>query len=121
MDIEEFYEADERRRRSEEVEIGTDWHDDKNVRYELSWVADTGELYVMGEPNAYMSEDLFGGIHEASLPTGAVTVAVVGWIADRARVEQVLDGWQGAMAEPNSVSWLTERLRPQSVPRQPPG
>jgi hypothetical protein len=120
MDIEQFYEADERRRRSEEIEIGTDWHDENDVRYELSWVADTGELYVMCEPNAPMSEDLFGGIHEASLPTNAVTVGLVGWIPDRARVEQVLDGWQTAMTKPASVSWLADRLRQQSVPRQPP-
>jgi hypothetical protein len=32
MDIEEFYQADERRRRSEEVEIGTDWHDADGAR-----------------------------------------------------------------------------------------
>jgi hypothetical protein len=121
VDIEEFYQADERRRRSEEVEIGTDWHDGAGVRYEVSWVADTGELYVMGEPNTPMSVDLFGDIYETQVPTGAVTVAVVGWIADRARMEQVLDGWQTAMTEPNSVSWLADRLRQQSVPRQPPG
>ncbi len=69
MDIEEFYEADERRRRSEEVEIGTDWHDADGARYELSWVADTGELYVMREPNAPMSVDPFGDVYEPSVPT----------------------------------------------------
>ncbi len=121
MDIEEFYEADERRRRSEEVEIGTEWHDSDGARYELSWVADTGELYVMREPNAPMSTDPFGDVYGSSLPTSAVTVAVVGWIADRARLEQVLEGWQSAMGQENSVSWLAERLRQQSVPRQPPG
>ena len=50
MDIEQFYEADERRRRSEELELGTEWHDATGARYEVSWVADTGELYVMFEP-----------------------------------------------------------------------
>ena len=35
---------------------------------------------------------------ESSLPTRSVTVAVAGWIADRVRMEQVLDGWQDAMA-----------------------
>jgi hypothetical protein len=84
-------------------------------------VADTGELYIMGEPNVALSEDLFGGIHENRLPTSAVTVAVVGWIADRARVDQVLDGWQQAMEPDNSLVWLVERLRQQDVPRQPPG
>jgi hypothetical protein len=120
VDIEEFYAADERRRRSEEIELGTDWHDDRNVRYEVSWVADTGELYVMAEPNASVSVDLFGDTYESQVPTSSVTVAVVGWMADRARMEQVLDGWQTAMATANSVSWLTDRLRQQSVPRQAP-
>jgi hypothetical protein len=120
VDIEEFYAADERRRRSEEVEIGTEWHDGAGVRYEVSWVADTGELYVMCEPNAPMSLDLFGDMYERPVATSAVTVAVVGWIADRARVEQVLEGWQASMTQPDSVSWLAERLRQQSVPRQHP-
>jgi hypothetical protein len=120
MDIEGFYEADERRRRSEEVEIGTDWHDDKDVRYELSWVADTGELYVMCEPNGAVALDLFGDAIEGSVPTSAVTVAVVGWIADRAEVESVLHGWQTAMTEDDSISWLTARLGQRAVPRQAP-
>jgi hypothetical protein len=47
-------------------------------------------------------------------------VAVIGWIADRARLEQVVDGWPAAMTEPNSVAWLADRLRQQSIPRQPP-
>jgi hypothetical protein len=121
MNIEEFYEADERRRRSEEVEIGTEWHDANGARYEASWVADTGELYVMAEPNAQLATDLFGDAWAPSVSTDSVTVAVVGWIPDRARLEQVLDGWQAAMGEANSVAWLSERLRQQSVPRQQPG
>jgi hypothetical protein len=83
-------------------------------------VADTGELYIMGEPNAPMSLDLFGDVYEVPVPTSAVTVAVIGWIADRARLEQVVDGWPAAMTEPNSVAWLADRLRQQSIPRQPP-
>jgi hypothetical protein len=120
MDIEGFYTADERRRRSEEIELGTEWHDAELARYEVSWVADTGELYVMGEPEAPMSVDLFGDLYEPQVPTSAVTVAVLGWISDRAQLEQILDGWQKAMTEPNSIAWLLERLRQHDVPRQPP-
>ena len=47
MDIEEFYDGDPRRRSSEETEFGRDWSDGTGVRSELSWVADTGELYVI--------------------------------------------------------------------------
>jgi hypothetical protein len=120
MDIEGFYRADERRRRSEEVEFGTDWHDSAKARYEVSWVADTGELYLMGEPNEPFRVDLFGDMFELAVPTEAVTVAVIGWVADRSRLEQILDGWPAAMAGPDSLSWLAERLRQQAVPKQPP-
>jgi hypothetical protein len=120
MDIEEFYGADERRRRSEEIELGTEWHDPEGVRHEVSWVADTGELYVMREPAARMSEDGFGDEYSGSLPVSAVTVVVVGWIPARDRLEAVLAGWQDAMAGSDSLSWLTGRLRDEAVPEAPP-
>jgi len=120
MDIEEFYEADERRRRSEEVELGTEWRDRDGVRHGVSWVADTGELYVMREPSARIAEDLFGDEFSGSLPTDAVTVGVVGWIPDRDRLEQVLAGWPDAMTGENSLSWLAARLRDEGVPKAPP-
>lgn len=120
MDIEEFYEADERRRRSEEIELGTEWHDRDGVRHEVSWVADTGELYVMREPAPRMSEDLFGDEFSGSLPVSAVTVAVVGWVPTRDRLEEVLAGWQDAMTGSESLSWLAGRLRDEAVPKAPP-
>jgi len=120
FNIEEFYTADERRRRSEEIEFGTEWRDADRARYELSWVADTGELYVMREPSLPMATDLFGDVWSVKVPTTAVTVAVVGWIADRARVEAVLEGWEEAMAGPDGVSWLVQRLSRAGIPRQPP-
>jgi hypothetical protein len=120
MDIEEFYEADERRRRSEEIELGTDWHDHEGVRYELSWVADTGELYVMREPGGRIVEDPFGDAFSSSVRVDTLTVAVVGWIPDRDRMEEVLAGWQDAMAGNNSVAWVAGRLRDEAVPKAPP-
>jgi hypothetical protein len=120
MNIEEFYEADERRRRSEEIELGTEWHDGDGVRHEVSWVADTGELYVMREPAARMTEDPFGDAFSGSLPLDAVTVAVVGWIPTRDRMEEVLAGWEDAMAGPQSLTWLATRLRDQAVAKTPP-
>ena len=120
MNIEEFYEADERRRRSEEIELGTEWKDRDGVRHEVSWVADTGELYVMREPAPRMSEDLFGDEFSGSLPLDAVTVAVVGWIPTRDRMEEVLAGWEDAMPAPESLSWLAARLRDETVPKAPP-
>jgi hypothetical protein len=118
MDIEQFYEADERRRRSEEIELGTEWRDADGARYELSWVADTGELYVMREPDVPMTEDPFGDLYRSQVRTDSVTVAVVGWIPERDRMEEVLEGWDRVMAEPNSIRWLADRLRQREVPRQ---
>ena len=120
MDIEEFYEADERRRRSEEIELGTEWHDANGARYEVSWVADTGELYVMRDPASKGAEDPFGDALAGSVPVGALTVTVVGWLPDRDHLDRVLAGWQDAMAGEDSVSWLTSRLRDEAVPKVPP-
>jgi hypothetical protein len=120
MDIEEFYEADERRRRSEEIELGTEWRDRSGVRYEVSWVADTGELYVMREPAPPMAEDPFGDVFSGRARVDGLTVGVVGWIPDRDRLEAVMAGWEDAMAGPDGVSWLECRLRDEGVPASPP-
>ena len=119
MDIEQFYAQDERRRRSAEVELGTEWQDADGARYELSWVADTGELYVMREPSVPMSEDPFGDVYRSNVPVGEITVAVVGWIADQAKLEEILQGWQDAMTQPNSARWIAARLEEHGVPREP--
>jgi len=120
VDIEEFYEADERRRRSAEVELGSEWHDASGARYEVSWVADTGELYVMLEPVSGNFEDPFGDIFPSRPSLELLTVAVVGWIPDRERLDAVLAGWEDAMPASDSVSWLAARLRDEGVPRAAP-
>ena len=120
MDIEEFYDQDERRRRSAEVEFGTEWKDAAGARYEVSWVADTGELYVMLEPVSGNFEDPFGDIFPSRPSLASITVAVVGWIPDRERVDAVLAGWEDAMSGPDGVAWVAARLRDCDVPRTPP-
>jgi hypothetical protein len=120
IDVEQFYEADERRRRSEEIELGTEWYDADGARYEVSWVADTGELYVMREPGTQVTEDPFGGVWPRGLSLHSVTVVVVGWIASREQMEQILDGWESAMTEPNGLAWLAARLSERGVPKGPP-
>ncbi len=57
MDIEEFYDADPRRRESDEIEFGREWKDANGMRTELSWVAATGELYAMAEPAGSVEMD----------------------------------------------------------------
>jgi len=117
VDIEEFYDADERRRQSAEVEFGRDWTDDHNIRHELSWVEDTGELYVLREPVPHGYADPFGGIHYSGTHQAdeteveGMTVIIVSHVDTRDKIEAALDGWQDAIAAPDSVSWLVDRLR----------
>ena len=52
MDIEEYYDADPRRRAAEERGFGSNWNltDDPHHRWDLFWNAGTGELYLMAKP-----------------------------------------------------------------------
>ncbi len=114
MDIEEFYDADPRRRESEEVEFGREWSDPNGMRTELSWVADTGELYAMAEPAEQVYMDPLGDTRVGDLPTELVTVEILGTVADRAVVDQLLAGWEDAMGKgPNSIQWVRDRVAPR--------
>jgi hypothetical protein len=121
MDIEEFYSADERRRQSDEVELGTNWFDAKGSRYELSWVHDTGELYTMLELLPEVDTwTPFGDAEVEQMPVDRVLVMVVGYIPDLAQVEAILAGWPEQMAKPDGISWVAERLRANGVPAAAP-
>jgi hypothetical protein len=110
MDIEQFYDADPRRRESEEIEFGREWSDANGLRTELSWVADTGELYAMAEPSEPVFMDPVGDTRVPDLPTELVTVDILGVIPDRARVDLLLAGWEGEMEKPNSIQWVRDRI-----------
>jgi hypothetical protein len=116
MDIEEFYSADERRRQSAEVELGTNWFDAQGSRYELSWVEDTGELYTMLEltPEAD-SFTPFGDIEVEEIPVDRLVVMVVGVVPNLDEVERILSGWPEQMAKPDGISWVAGQLRTNGV------
>ena len=114
MDIEEFYDADPRRRESEETEFGREWSDANGLRTELSWVADTGELYAMAEPAGSVEMDPFGDTRVDNLPTELVTVEILATITDRADLDRILAGWEAAMDGTNSLAWVRQRLRDAS-------
>jgi hypothetical protein len=121
MDIEQFYSADERRRQSAEVEFGTDWFDAKGSRYELSWVEDTGELYVMLELVPEVDTwTPFGDAEVEKMPVDRVLVMVVGTVPTLAEVERILSGWSEAMARPDGISWVAEHLKTAGVAAAPP-
>jgi hypothetical protein len=118
MDIEEFYDADDRRRKSAEIELGTDWRDESANRYELNWVEDTGELYVMREPAARAWADPFAGIHvdiRGKSPVTGEIVSVIAHIPSRAELEEVLEGWPEAMSQPDGTAWIARRLGQRGV------
>ena len=116
MDIEQFYTADERRRRSVEVEFGNNWFDAKGSRYELSWVEDTGELYAMLElvPEAD-SWTPFGDIEVEAVSVDSVLVQVICTIPTLEEVERILSGWSEHMSDPNGVAWVADRLRANGI------
>jgi hypothetical protein len=121
MDIDQFYEGDPRRRPSAEIELGSEWLDKDNVRHELNYVEDTGELYVMREPAPHVTEDPFGGLYVSAGPgfDHKMTVHVVATIDSVDSLHQILDGWQDAMGQPDGATWLGDRLRAAGVASLP--
>lgn len=117
MDIDEFYEAEPRRRASAELELGSEWLDKDGVRHELNYVEDTGELYVVREPAPHVTEDPFGGLHVTAPPgyDHKMTVHVIARILSVEDVHRILDGWQEAMQSDHGADWLGERLRTAGV------
>lgn len=110
MDIEEFYDADPRRRASEEVAFGHEWTDANGGRYEVMWIADTGEVYAMFEPVEPMASDAVGDVFVQHMPMSAVTVETLGTVATRAEIDRRLAGWESRMAEPDSIAWVRSQL-----------
>jgi hypothetical protein len=98
MDVEEFYEQDPRRQTSDEVEFGRNWREG-DMQFEVAWVADTGELYAMAEP-----------VDRKGITSAQVTVEVLAVLADRAQVDTALDGWEDAIAQPDSLAWVRARV-----------
>ena len=111
MDIEQFYDEDERRRASAELQFGQDWHDAHGRRYELNWIEDTGELYVMQDEMPDMWVDPFGDFLAMPLHTEDLQVRVLAILHGKENVLRLLEGWEQAMTLSDSVGWLVERLR----------
>lgn len=110
MDIEQFYDADPRRRASEEEQFGRDWFAADGVNWELNWVADTGEVYAMRELVEPGGMDPVGDTWVQELPVDAVTVEILGVVAEHSALVQALDGWQDAMPTENSLDWARQRI-----------
>ncbi len=90
-----FYNADERRVRSRELDVGLWWREDVDgPLHRAAWVSDTGELYLvrLGSPAA-----------------GGGRVELLARVEGRELLGAVLDGWRERCGEPHSLEWLRER------------
>jgi hypothetical protein len=110
VDLEAFYDADPRRRHSEELEFGNDWMD-KGARTQVSWVEDTGELYAMRDPLGGLVSDVIGDMRATSVEEEQLTVEVLGVVNGREAIGAVMSGWETAMtASENSIEWVRDRI-----------
>jgi hypothetical protein len=155
VDIEEFYDADPRRRSGEDRQFGLGWSDaaDEHSLWDLYWNGGSGELYLMRKPvvdplvgwTGYALEDdaravsriehrILGAaqhlIHPRQIRAKTndeseeynkealmedLEVEVLGTIPDAGRVDRLLAGWEQAMEQPDSLSWLRARLSAEGV------
>jgi hypothetical protein len=90
-----FYTADERRIHSREFDMGLWWRDGADgPLHRAAWINDTGELYL---------------VRLGPESEGGGRVEVLATVADRARIESLLEGWRERCGELRSLSWLRRR------------
>ena len=125
MDIDEFYEADPRRRASAELELGTEWLDADGVRHELNYVEDTGELYVLREPAPHVTRGPLRRACYVKAPPGyerKMTVHVIASIPTKDELHTDPRRVAGRTWRPqDGPQWLGDRLRAAGVAVGPPG
>lgn len=109
LTIDDFYAANEDRRNSAEFEFGDSWSDASGNEYELSWVENTGELYLMLEPEAQVGVDAFGDFWVGESAEG-LNVVVIGKFAEYDNVVTALRGWEAEIGNENSLAWLAARV-----------
>jgi hypothetical protein len=68
---------------------------------------------LMIEPDAVITEDVFGDWISSSEPVTELTVVIIGQVASHDHLESLLDGWDDAIEAPNSLEWLYQRFPPQ--------
>jgi hypothetical protein len=110
VDLEQFYDADPRRRQSEELEFGNDWYDN-GARTQVSWVEATGEVYAMRDPLGSLVADVIGDTRASPVADEDLTVEVIGIVEGRDKIAAVMSGWDTAMTSgDNSLAWVRDRI-----------
>jgi hypothetical protein len=93
--LSDFYAADPRRARSRELDVGLWWREDSGgPLHRAAWVSDTGELYL---------------VRLGPCQDGGGGVEVLATVAERERLEGVLEGWREQCGGVRSLTWLRER------------
>ncbi len=110
MDLEHFYESNEARRTSEEHEFGSEWVGDDDAVFQLSWIAVTGELYLMAETPNTPVVDGFGDIIPTPEAASELEVEILGTVESLDELHEILTGWEDICGEPSSLSWLRSAL-----------
>lgn len=109
MDLNDFYDADPRRRSSEELEFGSDW-DEGGARTQVSWIETTGELYAMRDPLGRLVSDFIGDQSVTPVADRQLTVEVIGTVPGRDAIRAVMSGWEAAMPPAESLAWVRDRV-----------
>jgi hypothetical protein len=90
-----FYNADERRVRSRELDVGLWWREVADgPLHRAAWVSDTGELYL---------------VRLGPADEGGGRVEVLGIVENPELLESALEGWRERCGEPSSLEWLRAR------------
>ena len=91
-----FQAADRRRLTSGEVDFGATWRAaGSNDAWRLSWIRDTGELYLC-------RADGYDG--------SCTDVQVLAVVSAEAEVDALLDGWRDVRDDPDGLGWLSGRV-----------
>ena len=118
--IEDYYAADDRRRRSGEADYGCHWRlEGWTGAWRVSYVHATGEVYAV-----YLGRTLPAGGRAGDGPVFLLGVVPPDPIAEGDRrslyyatLERVLDGWPDRCGEPDGLRWIKETLaRATSAP-----
>ncbi len=90
-----FYNADERRIRSRELDVGLWWREAiDGPLHRAAWVSETGELYL---------------VRLGPATDGGGRVEVLASVADGELLERALAGWRQHCGQPQSLTWLRAR------------
>jgi len=91
-----FYNADGRRVRSRELDVGLWWREALDgPLHRAAWVSDTGELYL---------------VRLGPAADGGGRVEVLARVRDRELLERALTGWREQCGRPRSLRWLRTRV-----------